>query len=185
MLGVPMGQSIDNSNIEDRNFRDLLLSSNLKFSAEKFFHELCQDNPLVGVKNPLVIEYIEEFYSTIPQPILVVVSRDEIATAQREEVQGDDFLNSLQNIRRLKNKIFQFIESITDPTILISYERLLQNPKSTVRSLAEFIVGDVPINLLRQTSNMVKPNADMPNDIDFIAKRSHYENTLTPSQYSA
>jgi len=185
MLGVPMGLSIDNSNIEDRYFRDLLLSSNLKILADKFFCELCRDNPLVGLKNPRVIEYIEEFYSTIPRPILVVVSRDEIATAQREEVEGHDFLESLQNIRLLKKKIFQFIECATDPTILISYERLLQDPESTVRSLAKFIVGDVPIDLLKKTSEMVRPNADMPHDIDFVAERSHYENSLSSDQYSA
>ena len=113
------------------------------------------------------------------------MSRDEIATAQREEVEGHDFLESLQNIRLLKKKIFQFIECATDPTILISYERLLQDPESTVRSLAKFIVGDVPIDLLKKTSEMVRPNADMPHDIDFVAERSHYENSLSSDQYSA
>jgi hypothetical protein len=125
-----------------------------------------------------MIDHLAEFYSVIPEPVLIVVSRDVYATAQREEVSGNEFLSSLREAIRRKHAIFEFVERATAPLLVVSYERLMTEPVRAVESIARFLIGTVDADLVRLASEGIRHHADMPNDINFVDARLRYEKTL-------
>ena len=175
MLGVPMGRDIDRSNIEDRRFRATLAAPDLASATAEYFTERTVGGSLNGVKNPVMIDRLAEYYAVIPRPILVVVTRDVLATAQREEVSGHELLGSLSSAVRRKYAIFEFVESVPDPLIFVSYERLVADPRAAVVALSSFLLGSVNEQLVAQTSCLVRPNCDMPFDVDFVLEREQFE----------
>jgi hypothetical protein len=174
-LGARMGLDIDRSNMEDVRFRSILRSENRVQLAREYLEQLHQLGPLVGAKDPSAIDHLAEVYPLIPSPILVVVSRDVYASAQREVVEGHEFFEILRTTIRRKYAILDFVESVNDPVILVTYERMMQQPLSAVRSLARFVVGDAPDRLINLTARLVQPHADMPHEVDFVASRARWE----------
>ena len=175
MLGVPMGRDIDASNMEDREFRRL---RTLPFSGERtsaFFAELRRENPIAGVKDPAAIDWLPEHYQVVPEPVLVVVSRDVYAVAQREEVSGSAFFDALQGAIGRKYAVLDFVQRVTDPLMVVSYERLMHDPRHAVESLAQFLLGGIDRELVDRIVPLVQPHADMPNDVNFVAGRADYE----------
>lgn len=184
MLGVPMGVEIDRSNMEDLRFRGLLKSESRAELASAYLRELQALGQIVGAKDPVAIDHLSEVYPRIPQPILVVVSRDVYASTQREVAEGHEFWEILRATIRRKYSVLDFISTVDDPLIVVSYERLMQDPVAAVQSLARFLVGAVPERLVRLTAGMVQPHADMPHDIDFVAARLRYEQEIALSSGS-
>ena len=184
MLGVPMGVEIDRSNMEDLRFRGLLKSESRAELASVYLRELQALGQIVGAKDPVAIDHLSEVYPRIPQPILVVVSRDVYASTQREVAEGHEFWEILRATIRRKYSVLDFISTVDDPLIVVSYERLMQDPVAAVQSLARFLVGAVPERLVRLTAGMVQPHADMPHDIDFVAARLRYEQEIALSSGS-
>jgi|LakMenE01Jun11ns_1017448.scaffolds.fasta_scaffold9915731_1 hypothetical protein len=175
MLGIPMGLNIDPSNVEDRRFRELRHSPDRVQGAATFFERLRCGRDIAGVKDPTLADWIDECYPQVPEPVLVVVSRDVYATAQREECSGNDLFASLQEAIRRKFGLLDFVEPLDSPLIVLSYERLILDPRRAVVSLANFLVGDVSDDLVMRTAALVQPHADMPNDVNFLAARREYE----------
>lgn len=175
MLGVPMGRDIDRSNIEDRRFRATLAAPDLASASAEYFSERTVGGPLNGVKSPVMIDRLAEYYAVIPRPILVVVTRDVLATAQREEISGHGLLRSLHSVVRRKYAILEFVESVSEPLIFVSYERLVADPRAAVAALSSFLLGTADEHLVEQTSRLVRPNCDMPDDVDFVYEREQYE----------
>ena len=184
MLGVPMGVEIDRSNMEDLRFRGLLKSESRAELASVYLRELQALGQIVGAKDPVAIDHLSEVYPRIPQPILVVVSRDVYASTQREVAEGHEFWEILRATIRRKYSVLDFISTVDDPLIVVSYERLMQDSVAAVQSLARFLVGAVPERLVRLTAGMVQPHADMPHDIDFVAARLRYEQEIALSSGS-
>jgi hypothetical protein len=184
MLGVPMGVEIDRSNMEDLRFRGLLKSESRAELASVYLRELQALGQIVGAKDPVAIDHLSEVYPRILQPILVVVSRDVYASTQREVAEGHEFWEILRATIRRKYSVLDFISTVDDPLIVVSYERLMQDPVAAVQSLARFLVGAVPERLVRLTAGMVQPHADMPHDIDFVAARLRYEQEIALSSGS-
>lgn len=179
LLGVSMGRSLDNSNLEDNEFREVLDSHDIEERAAAYFGERVKGNSIIGVKSPVIIDHLSRFYKSIENPILVVVSRDVYATAQREEISGSEFLSSLKSVVQRKYAILDFVQKTSDPLIVLSYERLLLDPLLAIRSLMEFLFGAADPELVTVAASMVRPHADMPNDVDFVAARESYERLLS------
>lgn len=175
MLGVSMGRDIDRSNIEDQRFHAILHGSEIAAATAEYFSWQAVGGRLNGVKNPVMIDRLAEYYSVIPNPVLVVVTRDVLATAQREEVSGHELLASLCSAVRRKYAIFEFVESVSEPLIFVSYERLIADPRVAVAALSSFLLGAVDEQLVARTSGLVRPNCEMPDDVDFIFEREQYE----------
>jgi len=175
MLGVSMGRDIDRSNIEDQRFHAILHGSEIAAATAEYFSWQAVGGRLNGVKNPVMIDRLAEYYSVIPNPVLVVVTRDVLATAQREEVSGHELLASLRSAVRRKYAIFEFVESVSEPLIFVSYERLIADPRVAVAALSSFLLGAVDEQLVARTSGLVRPNCEMPDDVDFIFEREQYE----------
>jgi hypothetical protein len=175
MLGVSMGRDLDHSNVEDRRFQELLASQDIVAEMTSYFAELTTSRRISGVKNPVIIDRLSEFYSVIPTPILVVVARDVVAVAQREESCGHDLLESLHSAARRESEIFHFVEAVADPLVMVSYERALASPTATARALSDFILGAVNEHIVELTSRLVRSNCDMPGDVDFVRERELYD----------
>lgn len=175
MLGVPMGLQIDPSNVEDLSFRAMLKSEERVQLAPGYLAELHQLGPIVGAKDPSVIDHLSEVYSLIPKPILVVVSRDVYASTQREVVEGHEFFEILRSTIKRQDAILDFVAGVQDPLIVVTYERLMNDPVAAVKPLADFLMGGVVNRLIKKTARLVRPHADMPNDVDFVAARHRYE----------
>ncbi|MFM1837181.1 MAG: hypothetical protein RLZZ327_55 [Actinomycetota bacterium] len=175
MLGVPMGLEIDRSNMEDLRFRALLASDQRAELVSAYLTELQQLGPIVGAKDPTAIDHLAEVYPAIPRPILVVSSRDVYASVQREVAEGFDYFEALRGTVKRKYAVLDFVAATDHPLIVVSYERLMHDPTSAVRSLAQFLLGGVPERLIRNTARLVRPHADMPNDVDFVDARMRYE----------
>jgi len=179
MLGVPMGLNIDPSNMEDRNFRALRCDPERVRKGSEFFRALKSGNVIAGVKDPALADWIEDCYPLVPDPVIVLVSRDVYATAQREECSGNDLFVSLHEVIRRKFKLLNFVEPLDSPLIVLSYERLLTDPLLAVESLAQFLVGGVNDQLIARTARLVRPHVDMPNELNFVVARREYESAQT------
>jgi len=172
LLGVPMGADIDSSNVEDRTFQRVLASPQVVRDSTVYFAEAAKRAPLVGVKNPTIIDHLAKFYAVIPDPILVVVSRDVYATAQREESNGSDFMQGLRAAVRRKYAILDFVAAVSAPLVVVSYERLITQPEAAIETLSRFILGAVDADLVGRAAALVRPHVDMPNDVDFVFERT-------------
>jgi hypothetical protein len=179
MLGVSMGLDIDPSNMEDTGFRALRCDPERVRKGSEFFRALKSGNVIAGVKDPALADWIEECYPLVPEPVLVLVSRDVYATAQREESSSSALFASLHEVIRRKYKLLEFVEPLDSPLIVLSYERLLNDPARAVMSLAQFLVGGVNDELVAHIAKLVRPHADMPNELNFVAARREYESAQT------
>lgn len=175
MLGVPMGLNIDESNMEDREFAQVLASEDIRSASQAYFRRLRALGSLAGAKSPIVIDRLAEFYDTVPQPLLVVITRDVVATAQREETSGNELRSSLDEVIRRKYAMLKFVDSVDAPLLVVSYERLIQDPADAIRLLAQFLLGSVADELVLRTSDLVRPHADMPHEVNFVTARREFE----------
>lgn len=185
MLGVPMGLEIDRSNMEDLRFRALLNSEHRADLAPAYFQELRQLGSIVGAKDPVAIDHLRAVYPAIPQPIWVVASRDVYASVQREVVEGHEFSEILRHTIRRKYDVLDFVLGVDEPLIVVTYERLMHDPVGAVRSLARFLIGDITERVVQQTAQLVRPHADMPHDVDFVAARERYDEEQSLGSSSA
>ena len=175
MLGVRMGIDIDHSNVEDRAFHTVLTKPDVADGAAEYFAQLARLAPCVGVKNPVSIDHLRNFYHVIPNPVLVVISRDVYAAAQREQCSGNDFFVSLRAAIRRKYSILNFVEVVDEPLIVLSYERLMQDPMAATETLGRFLFDVSDHVLAARAAALVRPHADMPGEVDFVAERAALE----------
>lgn len=173
MLGIPMGLDIDCSNMEDLEFRRRRAST-AHGEMSHYFSRLREGRDIAGLKDPTIIDDLTNYWSLIPEPVLVVVSRDVYATAQREEISGIGFFDGLQEAIRRKYAVLNFVHDVDSPLIVVSYERLLQHPRAVVEGLGEFLLGEVSHDLVSLTTSLIRPHAKMPDEIDFVSARSGY-----------
>jgi hypothetical protein len=168
MLGVEMGIDIDPSNMEDKIFHQLLMNEHFPEGLADYFADLRRDRKIAGVKNPVIVDFLPTIWSLVPEPILVFVTRDVFAAAQREESTGRDFLETLQAAVQRKYTILDFVRQSDAPLLVITYERLMENPHAAVASLGEFLLGNEANSLIDEIVKLVVPHADMPNDVNFL-----------------
>jgi hypothetical protein len=178
MLGVQMGLDIDPSNMEDRTFQRSRASAEPRAAVARYFAELAAQRSLVGVKDPTMIDDLHTYWEAIPDPVLVVVSRDVYATAQREQVSGVGFFEGLEAAIRRKYEIHTFVKQVDAPLLIVSYERLLQDPRCAVEGLATFLVNHASSDRISAVTELIKPHARMPEEVDFVAACSKLESEV-------
>jgi len=171
VLGVQMGIDIDPSNMEDLEFQRRRVAAEPRAAIARYFAEVTTKRTLVEVKDPTMIDDLQMYWDVIPDPVLVVVSRDVYATAQREQVSGVGFFEGLEEAVRRKYAILDFVRGVEAPLIVVSYERLLQDPSPAVEGLAKFLVNHTHGDLVSSAAELVKPHALMPEEVDFVAAR--------------
>lgn len=51
----------------------------------------------------------------------------------------------------------------------------IDNPADAIRLLAQFLLGSVADELVLRTSDLVRPHADMPHEVNFVTARREFE----------
>jgi hypothetical protein len=166
-----MGADIDPSNMEDRTFLGILSAPDRQLALKQAVKTLDRLGPFRGFKDPLVIEYLDDLLLLLENPILVFVLRDVVAIAERESIEGSDFLLALatSDARRRKKIDLLTTGSLNGiPHCVISYERALAEPQTAFSQLSDFLAGATDAGLRSAARRLVVPNTRMPEDINFV-----------------
>ena len=171
LIGATMGADIDPSNMEDRTFLGILSAPDRQLALKQAVKTLDRLGPFRGFKDPLVIEYLDDLLLLLENPILVFVLRDVVAIAERESIEGSEFLLALatSDARRRKKIDLLTTGSLNGiPHCVISYERALAEPQTAFSQLSDFLAGATDAGLRSAARRLVVPNARMPEDINFV-----------------
>lgn len=116
---------------------------------------------LWGFKRPGALSYIERFEKEFRNPEYLVVFRDPLAIAQRNELSMNlDLLNGLQQAQAQTAALIDFVRRSSRPTLLISYEKSVSMPESICRAIAEFTGAGDSQRLLAAISAVDPGNVD-------------------------
>jgi hypothetical protein len=166
-----MGTDIDPSNMEDRTFREIQSATDRQRAIQRAVRTLDRLGQFRGFKDPLVIEYLDDLLPHLENPILVFVLRDVVAIAERECVEGSDYLASLSaadSRRRKKIHLLTGGSLSATPHCVMSYERTLAEPQTAFSQLSEFLTGGTDAGLRSAVRRLIIPNARMPEDVNFV-----------------
>jgi hypothetical protein len=157
ILGIDMGEHVDGDNNEDQVFvvhrgdrgifTDKTKAQHKAAYLESIGRHIAErdrENRTWGWKDPLAPYYVSEIVSNLQQPAFIFVARDPIAIAIREsnEERSQDpgaTLAYILNAVTEYKAIAQFLAGRAQGSLLISYERALRQPKSTVSGIRDFL----------------------------------------------
>jgi hypothetical protein len=92
-----------------------------------------------GFKRPNSISNLHKYINFFEKPVFVTVFRDILATAKRNQLSMNWTLETALTEAIEKNSaLVKFIESQNTPNLLVSYEKVIQNPSRFVTSLLDF-----------------------------------------------
>jgi hypothetical protein len=101
-----------------------------------------------GFKDPNAVRYLEAVYSCLRNPLFVVVERDVVAAANRilrRDKRGRDKL--VRDLMQQKGRNVEFALSKGDPTVLVSYEKLIYFPEEFIEELCSYLKLEIPEEL--------------------------------------
>ena len=155
---VFMGSHMDDVVFEDPEFT--LLFENMKLEKT---HALLQKRNSVysiwGFKRPHIHLYGKVFINVFRNPYVIITMRDPVAIAERNVIsEQHDPMHSLSNAVNDLHAMTRFIGSLDCPTLLISYEKALQEPGIFVKQLLDFCGLDVPASARASLVELVEPN---------------------------
>ena len=116
-----------------------------------------------GFKRPGFTHFVEEYHDFFRNPIYLVILRDPAATANRGMISGRlkaNYLKKIRNVLSTYERITSFVESSGAPTLFISYEKLLQDPRQTLNYLCELLQMDVSQEVIDCGANYIEPSPD-------------------------
>jgi hypothetical protein len=93
-------------------------------------------------------------------------------------VSGVGFFEGLEAAIRRKYEIHTFVKQVDAPLLIVSYERLLQDPRCAVEGLATFLVNHASSDRISAVTELIKPHARMPEEVDFVAACSKLESEV-------
>lgn len=91
-------------------------------------------------KRPGFNNYVSQYHGFFRNPVYLVILRDPVATANRGYISGRlkaNFTKKLHHVLSIHSRILTFLDDSGAPAVLISYEKLLQSPLSTLRLVFE------------------------------------------------
>lgn len=157
MLGLFMGDRIEEGNNEDADFKDAppdVIRARIR--QRDAAHDVW------GFKYPGVYENGAAWIDDLRHPFFVCVSRDPLASAQGEvfcRVFEDEF-EALRVKVEHQVMILRYLEEIMArrlPLLLVSYERALQYPAELVDALGAFVGLEVPSDVRRKAIEFIVP----------------------------
>ena len=168
IIGFQMGLNIDPSNMECLEVIRMNKEENFQVKFSGYIKKCERNNLQFGFKDPTAIDWLGQVVDLIPNPIFIYVSRDIVASAERERLAGSEIQRTLHMTALRTKQIVSFLLNQSNPTILISYERLLLDPVRGFSEIAEFLIGDQLVETAQHASQFVKTSADMPSQINFL-----------------
>lgn len=157
ILGVPMGAAHDSLIHEDMELvyaaqgRDLdgnLIDCSTDMAMEKLrdlIRERNEANDLWGWKDPSADLYLETVASVVRDPFVLFVNRDMAAVAQSEVKLMQCSIEQAYEMALIRyGRYWELLQRLRWPTLLVSYERSVLDPKSLLSEIADFIGLDQP-----------------------------------------
>jgi len=143
-LGIDLGprEDMDAFNFEDQKMQ----SAYIEVRAERV-KQRNKECDVWGWKDPVGITRVQDTTPLLRNPYVILVSRDPLATIQGElrfdKAHASLGLRTLKDItaqtRRWWNCNFDFIQDTKLPTLLVSYERAINNPPRFVSEVCDFL----------------------------------------------
>jgi hypothetical protein len=153
-LGVYMGEDLAPGTTEDRAFTShrgmrniftdvAMIAQKRAYLAQvaKLIEARNGAHQLWGWKDPIAISYLADIYLLLRSPHFVFVTRDPGAVAQREMMvqPTSNVLAHLKGIVSAYSRTVDFLAGRSAPTLMLSYERTLRNPRAAAAALMDFV----------------------------------------------
>jgi hypothetical protein len=116
-----------------------------------------------GFKRPGFTRFVDQYHEFFRNPIYLVIFRDPAATASRGIISGRlkaNYLKKLRRVLKVYEGIVNFVEASGAPTLFISYEKLLQDPESTLATINNALRLEISAELLGKAAHFVEPSPD-------------------------
>ena len=133
--GLYMGQGAS-----EPVFESLALANAIEKGEDEKVRELISafdaEHDVWAFKRPGFNNYVGRYHSFFRNPVYLVILRDPVATANRGYISGRlkaNFTRKLHHILSIHSRILGFLDDSGAPAVLISYEKLLHSPESTLR----------------------------------------------------
>ena len=120
-------------------FESLALANAIEKGDDDTARELIRgfdaEHPVWAFKRPGYNNYVSQYHEFFRNPVYLVILRDPVATANRGYISGRlkaNFTKKLHHVLSIHSRILSFLDDTGAAAVLISYEKLLQSPLSTL-----------------------------------------------------
>jgi tetratricopeptide (TPR) repeat protein len=172
LLGVYMGEKLDEDNNEDTDFishqgrRDIFEEAQFAAEKQQYLSGLLpvienrrRQYPVWGWKDPLSIYYIDDVKQHLENPFYIAIFRDSLAVTLGEMAKNNNLPRApLKLNSQVYQRIADFSADGETPVLCISYEKALQNSGELVRQLAKCLGIDINPQEVRTLSAYIEPN---------------------------
>ncbi len=137
-LGIFLGEKTDGIVYEDVRIAKAFEADDLK-EIKAIIADYDGKGVVWGFKRPEIYTRLGRYLHLFRNPRIVSVFRDPVAIAKRNEISMHaDFLLNLERAIRRTEELFNFIQGIDHPAMIVSYEKALSQPAAFVDSFVEF-----------------------------------------------
>ncbi len=136
-LGISMGRGALPPVYEDLELA-LAIEEGREADARALIDERSTVSPW-GYKRPGFSRYLPHYHAALGNVRYIAVFRDPLATALRAQLSSEaDLLGTMRRTLDEYRRSQQFLRESGAPALLVSYEKLLENPAGFVDALADF-----------------------------------------------
>lgn len=147
MLGLPLGApvppTIEQYNIEDREFMELLHREEPgeidMDRLRELIHRRNQEHSVWGFKLPMALNSLPVLLEELRNPRFILVFRDVIAVSMRETISvGIEAFFAIRRALVWQERMIDFVERSGASCLLVSYEKALQFPELFLDGTADW-----------------------------------------------
>ncbi len=137
-LGVFMGATADQPIFEDVHLTTKI-ESGATAEALEIIGAYNQEHQTWGFKRPSFIQHLSDYHHQFRNPCYIIVFRDLLAVANRAEISHQlNIVNMLNKLLKDMEQIIRFVSQHNPTALLVSYEKLLNNPADFVNQVISF-----------------------------------------------
>jgi hypothetical protein len=156
-LGIFIGDRLTVGNLEDHELRDLWRKGETE-NIEKLIDRRNREHPVWGVKFPAMVRTLDRVGLSFRNPYYLLIMRDPIAVAGRKiaaRVGGEErVMEMAMAAQNAYLASLNFLQKQARPTLLISYEKALANPRTFCEAVAEFVAKADPALVDRAVADL-------------------------------
>lgn len=139
LLGIYMGNTLSPAVHEDHELGHFLKVDD-RVRARQLIRARDSEHDTWGLKKPTLRLLTRRWQKLFREPVYVVVFRDILAIANRRRVsRGHDLISAMYESLDQFHRLIDFARATRRPTLMVSYEKALNDPEAFVRALAEFL----------------------------------------------
>lgn len=137
-LGLFMGNRRDGIVFEDVDLAEAFEQARID-EAQQFINRRNSEHQNWGWKRPEAFKYLGDHLSLFRNPCLIVTFRDILAIGLRNIISSDLKPEvALLDAQARYAALIKFLEGVSVPTLLVSYEKALLNAPDVIAKIAEF-----------------------------------------------